>query len=249
MLLRCYYDLHIHSCLSPCADPDMTPFNIAQMAALAGYQMIAVADHNSTGNCRSVIKAASAAGILAVPAMELTTAEEVHVLCLLPDADAADAFGRYVRERLPERKNVSEFFGDQLLMDDDDTVLGREEILLSNATTIRFGETPALLRAYGGVAVPAHMDRGSFSVISNLGFLDRDLGFPAVEITRTCELQSFLASHGEVVGLPYMINSDAHDLSAMPEPKHKIDMSHLTAVEVIRSVSGGKLTSFFSRFG
>ena len=81
--MRYYYDFHIHSCLSPCGSPDMTPSNIARMAALAGCQIIAVSDHNSTGNCRSVAKAAEEAGIVAIAAMELTTSEEVHILCLL----------------------------------------------------------------------------------------------------------------------------------------------------------------------
>ena len=42
-----HYDLHIHSCLSPCADDSMTPHNICNMAKIKGLDLIAVTDHNS----------------------------------------------------------------------------------------------------------------------------------------------------------------------------------------------------------
>ena len=93
-----YFDFHLHSCLSPCGDNDMTPYNMANMAALAGYQIIALSDHNTTKNCPAIIKAAEAAGIVAIPAMELTTMEEVHVLCLLPDLTAARELDAIVYE-------------------------------------------------------------------------------------------------------------------------------------------------------
>ena len=223
----------------------MTPSNIARMAAISGCRIIAVADHNSTGNCRSVLKTANEAGILAIPAMELTTSEEVHVLCLLPDLDAADAFGRYVRDRLPNIKNRPEFFGDQLYMDDDDTILGREELLLLNATSIGVNETPDLLRSFGGAAIPAHIDRSSFSIISNLGFLDREIGFSAVEISRRCDLPSFAAAHPEIIGMPYIANSDAHALPAIAEVRHMIEVGSFTARDVIKAVIEENITTIF----
>ena len=87
-----YYDLHIHSCLSPCGSEDMTPYNIAAMAALKGLDVIAVTDHNSCKNCPAVLAAAKEYGVLALPGMELTTSEEVHAVCLFETLDAAMAF-------------------------------------------------------------------------------------------------------------------------------------------------------------
>jgi PHP family Zn ribbon phosphoesterase len=243
--MRYFYDLHIHSCLSPCASPDMTPSNIARMAVLAGYDIIAVSDHNTTGNCRSVLKAAATEGITAVPAMELTTSEEVHVLCLLPDPEAADAFGAFVRSRLPDIRNRPDIFGEQTLMDEDDTVLGTEERLLLNACSISINEAAALVRSFGGAAVPAHIDRSSFSVLSNLGFLDRSLGFPAVEITRGCDRERFTAEHPELRGLPYIINSDAHYLSDMPDRVHSIELAHPSPKEVIKKINEGVIGNVF----
>jgi len=243
--MRYYYDFHIHSCLSPCGSPDMTPSNIARMAALAGCQIIAVSDHNSTGNCRSVAKAAEEAGIVAIAAMELTTSEEVHILCLLPDLEAADAFGAYVRARLPDVKNRPEIFGDQTLMDEDDTILGFEERLLLNACSISVNEIPALIRSFGGAAIPAHIDRNSFSILSNLGFYDRSAGFAVAEITRHCSPSVLAKGHPELIGLPYVINSDAHNLSDMPDAAFAIELACPTAVEVIGRINTGYIEDIF----
>ncbi len=109
--MKLYYDLHMHSCLSPCGADDMTPSNIAGMAALAGQKIVALADHNTTKNCPAFIHTAQSNGLLALPAMELTTREEAHVLCLLPSLEAADEFDRYVYARLPDIKNRPEIFG------------------------------------------------------------------------------------------------------------------------------------------
>lgn len=104
--MNVYYDLHMHSCLSPCGADDMTPNNLVNMAALAGLQVIAVADHNTTKNVPAATKVGQQVGVLVVPAMELTTKEDIHVLCLLPDLDAAEAFREYVYARLPQRKVI-----------------------------------------------------------------------------------------------------------------------------------------------
>jgi PHP family Zn ribbon phosphoesterase len=219
----------------------MTPSNIARMAALAGYSIISVSDHNTTGNCRSLIRAAQEAGIVAVPAMELTTSEEVHVLCLLPDPDAADEFGRYVFDRLPEISNRPEIFGEQILMDHDDTIIGYEQRLLHNATDISITDVPEIINGFGGIAIPAHIDRNSFSVLSNLGFLDPTLGFPAVEITRDCNIPNLVSKHAELAGMPYYINSDAHDLYSIQNAEFCLDLEETSAKEVIDVFRKGEL--------
>ena len=229
-----YYDFHIHSCLSPCADADMTPQNIANMAALAGYNIIAVADHNSTLNCEGFLMAAKQAGILAVPAMELTTREEVHVLCLLPDLDASRAFGQYVYARLPDIQNRRDIFGSQLHVDGEGRVIKEEEKLLISAADIGIYDVHELLVSYGGTAIPAHLDRDSFSLISNLGFYDPSMGFPAVELRATCDSAAFKQAHK--IQLPHFINSDAHYLDQIPDPKARIRLRHLTARDVIRAI-------------
>ena len=103
--MKVRYDLHIHSCLSPCGDRDMTPNNIVNMALLAGLDMIALTDHNSCKNCPAFLRVAEQAGLVALPGMELCTAEECHVVCLFPTLDAAMAFDAMVETTLPPEEN------------------------------------------------------------------------------------------------------------------------------------------------
>ncbi|MCL2568365.1 MAG: phosphoesterase [Oscillospiraceae bacterium] len=233
-----YYDLHLHSCLSPCGDEEMTPQNIVGMMALAGYELIAVADHNSTRNCKAILAAAKEVGILAIPAMELCTREEVHVLCFLPDIEAAEAFGRHVYTTLPDVRNRSDIFGKQLLMDEQDQTVGEEERLLISAADIGIYEVYDLVRSYGGTAIPAHVDRHSFSLLSNLGFYDPTMQFPAMELTANCDRETFLQAHG--IALRHMVNSDAHSLEQIPDPKRKICLQTCSARGVIQAIEASR---------
>ena len=236
-MLELYYDFHIHSCLSPCGDEEMTPQNIVNMAALAGFNIIAVADHNSTRNCRAVAEAAAQAGLLAVPAMELTTKEEVHILCLLPDLDAAEHFGQYVYAKLPDIKNRADIFGRQLCVDAQGQIIGEEDRLLLSATNIGIYDVYDLVKSYGGTAVPAHINRSSFSVISNLGFYDDAMQFPAVELTANCDIAAFKQRHN--ILLPHIVNSDAHNLEQIPDAVNKIRIRGFCAKEVIWAIESG----------
>jgi hypothetical protein len=233
-MLELYYDFHIHSCLSPCGADDMTPQNIVGMAVLAGYNVIAITDHNSTRNCKAVAEVAKEAGILAIPAMELTTKEEVHVLCFFPDLDAAEDFDKYVYGKLPNIQNRANVFGRQLCMDAEGHVTREEDKLLISATDIGIYEVYNLMKSYGGTAIPAHIDRPSFSLISNLGLYDTAMRFPAIELTANCDSRAFKKIHN--IWLPHIVNSDAHALEQIPDSRNKIWVSHFCVQEVIRAI-------------
>ena len=147
--MNVYYDLHMHSCLSPCGADDMTPNNLVNMAALAGLQVIAVADHNTTKNVPAATKVGQQVGVLVVPAMELTTKEDIHVLCLLPDLGSAEAFREYVYARLPQRKNRPKAFGNQFVMDENDEIIEEETQILKFGSSIGIYETKELLEQFG----------------------------------------------------------------------------------------------------
>ena len=230
----------MHSCLSPCSENDITPANIANMAALAGLRIIAVSDHNTCGNCAAVMTAARVAGITAVPAMELTTCEEVHVLCLLPSLSAADGFSDYVRARLPDIPNDPQIFGKQLLMDDTDRVTGEEPRMLVGATSIGIYDVAALVREFGGVALPAHIDRPSFSITSNLGFLDEAMGFTAAEITRNADRDTLFAMNPALGGMVTVTNSDAHSLEMIRDAEFSMELPEPTAECVIEYLRAAK---------
>ena len=236
-MLELYYDFHIHSCLSPCGADDMTPQNIVGMVALAGYNVIAVADHNSTRNCRAVAEVSKEEGILVIPAMELTTREEVHVLCFFPDLDTAEQFDQYVYEKLPNIQNQADIFGRQFCMDAKGQVTGEEDKLLLSAADIGIYEVYDLMKSYGGTAIPAHIDRQSFSLIANLGFYDTAMQFPAIELTSNCDSRVFKQTHN--ILLPHIVNSDAHALEQIPDPRNKIRVSCFCVKEVIRAIEKG----------
>ena len=238
MLLK--YDFHIHSCLSPCGDFDMTPSNIAGMAKLAGYDVVALSDHNSTKNCAAFLKACQNYGITGIPGMELCTQEEVHVLCLFPDLDCASSFDEYVYKRLPDIKNKPDLFGEQLIMDENDHITGMESKLLISATDIGIYEVGALVDKLGGVAIPAHINRTSFSILSNLGFYDATLGFNVVEFSIDAEPGKIVAKNPDLAGVRFIVNSDAHMLAAIPDASRVIETRGSKPSDIIQAIKERK---------
>ena len=134
--MRFYYDLHIHSCLSPCGDDDMTPYNIVNMAKLNGLDVIAITDHNSSRNAPAVLKAADEIGLVAIAGMGLTTREDVHILTLFPNVENALEFNDFVDSKRMRIENRTEIYGSQLIMNDRDEIIGEEKDLLITATDI-----------------------------------------------------------------------------------------------------------------
>lgn len=207
-----FADLHIHSCLSPCGDKDMTPGNILGMASIKGLDMVAISDHNAAGNLSAAQIIADAYGILLLPAMEITTKEEVHLLGYFPSVAAAVDFGDMIRAHLPKKKNVPSFFGEQLILNEEDQVIGEEEALLIGATDLSLTDAAAQVRAWGGVPVPAHINRGSNGLLVNLGMMPQEPFFPTVEVWRhlPCPLEALENRH-------VLHSSDAHYLENILE--------------------------------
>lgn len=233
-MVRCKFDFHFHSCLSPCGGNDMTPANLAAMCALAGYDAVALTDHNTTGNCAAFCRAAEEHGLLALPGMELTVAEEAHIVCLFPDLDSAAAFGELVRRRLPPIENKPAFFGRQLLMDSRDTILGEETALLAGATDIRAAEVLPLMEQFGGTAYPAHIDRDSFSLLSNLGLWDPSLGFTLAELSLRCPPE--LRRRPDLDGVRFLSGCDAHYLHQIPDPFQELELTSKSVKSVLSSL-------------
>lgn len=225
------FDLHLHSCLSPCGSNDMTPANLAGMCALAGLQVVALTDHNTTGNCAAFAQAAARYGLLAIPGMELCTREEVHVVCLFPDLSRADEFCAYVYQRLPGIPNNKKVFGEQLIMDSEDGVLGEETRLLVGATDIGLYDVPELVASFGGFAYPAHIDRPSNSVLSQLGIWDPDLKFTLAEVSLRCPEDLF--SRPDLQHLRRISACDAHYLDQIPDAYQYMELSEVSIDAVL----------------
>lgn len=208
-----YYDFHIHSALSPCGDADMTPNNIVNMASISGLDAIAVTDHNSTKNVRAAVLAAKSCGITVIPGMEVETAEEVHILTLYPTQAAAEYVSNEVYKALPDIKNRPEIFGEQVIMNESDEIVGYEEKLLISPTSLSINELFYLVHECGGLFIPAHIDRHSYSVLTNLGFIPDDIPINHIEISKGVEdLTAYLNSRPELSDYKIFRNSDAHYL-------------------------------------
>ena len=209
---RYYYDLHIHSCLSPCGDDDMTPNNIAGMGALNGLGILALTDHNSAKNCPAFFEACKKYGIVPIAGMELTTAEDIHLVCLFPDLESAMAFDKEIEKHLPDLENRPDVFGEQLILDGEDEEIGREKKLLIMATDLWAGDAIDLARSYGAHVRPAHIDRTSNGMIAILGDIPQEYGFNYVEFNDGTKKEEYFEKYSSIKNTSVIVSSDAHHL-------------------------------------
>lgn len=207
-----YYDLHIHSCLSPCADDDMTPNNIAGMGTICGLQIMALTDHNTAKNCPAFFEAAKRQGIIPIAGMELTTAEDIHLVCLFETLESALAFDDVVASSRVPFPNRPDIFGEQMIMNGDDEVIGTEPDFLPNATVLSLEQAAALCMAHGGICYPAHIDRPANGVISTLGVFPDDPPFGLAELHEIDKAEGLIAAHDNLKNVTFVTGSDAHYL-------------------------------------
>lgn len=231
-----FYDLHIHSCLSPCGSDDMTPANLVGMAYVKGLDVIAITDHNTCLNCKAVLHAAKEYGIVAIPGMELTTVEEVHVLCLFPTLEQAMEFHGYVDRMRLLRKNVPDLFGNQYIYSEEDKCIGEEENLLILSTSIPFLKVQEIVEQYGGIMIPAHVDKDSFSLLSNLGVVPEGSRFSCVEFARQQREEQICSNHPYLGDCKKIYNSDAHMLPNIMEPLHSISVPNKTISAIFKAL-------------
>ena len=216
-----FYDLHIHSCLSPCAENDMTPANIAGMASICGLNIVALTDHNTTKNCRAFFAAAKKYGIIPVAGMEMTTAEDVHMVVLFENLEDAERFDAEFQKYRVLYKNKTEIFGDQLIVDENDNVTGIEENLLINASTLSISDAVTLLEGYGAAVFPAHIDREENGIISMLGMIPESPFFPTVELNDGSKKEEYIKKYSLTDRLT-VTDSDAHHLWQINEAENFI---------------------------
>lgn len=207
-----YYDLHIHSCLSPCGDDDMTPNNIAGMASLAGLNIVALTDHNTAKNCPAFFEAAKRNGIIPVAGMELTTAEDIHLVCLFEELDSALDFDSFIQDKRMLIPNRTDIFGEQMIMNGSDEVIGTEEYLLSNATYITVDEAPSLVKGFGGICYPAHIDREANGIIATLGIFPDDENFVCAGFHNGERIAEYQSRFSVLKSRIPVVSSDAHYL-------------------------------------
>jgi PHP family Zn ribbon phosphoesterase len=211
MALRLFRaDLHIHTCLSPCGELTMYPSAVAAAAVAAGLDIIAVTDHNATENAAAVRAAARGTPLAVFSGLELTTEEEAHVLGIFgPGTDLAP-LQETVYAHLVDTPALRSFTENQVIVDAEDGVTGFNPHGLFGATTLSAAEAVELIHDHGGLAVAAHLDRPSFSVLSQLGFIPPGLELDAVEGSPLLNLEEAVNAFRLETPLPVLLSSDAH---------------------------------------
>ncbi len=214
--LRVYTaDLHVHTCLSPCATLDMTPRKIVAQARRMKLDMIAITDHNTAENAGALMEAAADVELTVIPGLEITTAEEAHVLGFFPTLEAALAMQELVYAHLTPGENDEDRFGLQVVASAADEVEGMCTRLLMGATDLDIDRVVAGIGERGGLAVAAHIDRDSYSLISQLGFIPPGLDLAAVGISRQLTLAEARERFAEYADRAFLSTSDAHDLDQL----------------------------------
>lgn len=203
----------------------MSPGMIVGMAKLAGFDFIAITDHQTCGNCQSAMAIAEAyEGPIVVPGMEIESSEEIHLLCLFPDLSSARSLEQTIHAAMLQMKNRPEIFGEQLLFDEEDEVTGQEPLLLMQACQLSCDEIARLVLECGGVCIPAHLDREANSMLTSLGVVPDDFPTDWIELSKRVDPEKFLAKHPGLQRFKYIIDSDAHHLVQIDEPGWPIDI-------------------------
>lgn len=231
--MKYYYDLHIHSCLSPCGDMDMTPNNIVNMAKLLGLDVIALTDHNSSLNCKAAIEAGKEIGLVVIPGMELTTSEDIHAVCLFPTIEKAISWSEFVDSKRVKIRNKAEIYGRQVIMNSSDEQIGEVEDLLLPSSNISIMEAYIKAKEFGGICYPAHIDRDSLSILSVLGEIDEYCGFKTAELADINKESDLKNQHPILNNMNIITCSDAHYLENMKEAQNYFELNNLSAESVI----------------
>ncbi len=200
-------DLHIHTTLSPCGSLDMSPSLIVDKALEKGLDLIAITDHNSIENSFYTKSIGSKKGLKVLFGMEAQTQEEVHILTIFDNKKDIDKFYSKIYDLLPDIKNNPEFFGDQVVVDENDNIVSEEKKLLANSLNISIEDLYELTMKNNGIFIPAHINRYKQSIIANLGFIPDFIKKMIVEVNLP-----FSSAYLEIdlKNLKYIVNSDAH---------------------------------------
>jgi PHP family Zn ribbon phosphoesterase len=238
-------DLHIHTCLSPCAELSMTPREIVEKAASLGINIISICDHNSAENVAVTKDLALKKGIQVIAGMEINSSEEVHILGLF--GDIADAFKmqEVIYENLQPGENDEDTFGMQVVVNEVDEVLGFNKRLLIGATSLSVNSVVDLIHSFNGLAVASHIDRDGYGIIGQLGFIPRELGFDALEISRRTSPDEARIKFSSYQYLPWISSSDAHRLEDVGKRTTSLFMQHSTFEELrlaLKGAGGRKVT-------
>ncbi len=231
--MKVYYDLHIHTAASPCADRLMSPHNIVNMAKIKGLDIIAITDHQTCCNCEAVQKVGKENGLLVIAGIEIECAEEFHLIALLPSCKIARQIEDYIIAGMPSIKNDIKLLGKQECLNEKDEVVGEVEQLLLVGTRWPVTEIVSKVTAVGGVIYPAHIDRNSYSIISQLGVLPKVPTFNILEISQSANVKDYVARYKTH---KLISSSDAHYLQNISEAKVFLELDEISEYALLEKL-------------
>ncbi len=220
--MKFLYDFHIHSALSPCADDDMTPINILATASAVGLEIVAISDHNAIANVKTAMDIGDMLDIVVVPSIELQTNEDIHLLCMFPTFGDLEKF--YNSLPFLDIKNDPSIYGNQYVVNEDDEIVGIEDRLLLVACNISEYDVYSQVFDLGGIAIPAHIDRDTYSVMMTLGCVPDY--YKVIEVFNN-------EKNGEYTSGFILNNSDSHTLENIGKNRGFLDIEEKTAKKVI----------------
>ena len=231
MLKEFKADLHIHTCLSPCGDWDMSPRGIIQRSLEAGLDLIAVCDHNSGENAGAVMREGRRRGLAALPGMEICSREEVHILALFETLEPVLAMQAFVYSGLAGN-NQPEVFGYQIVANEENEVLGENPRLLIGATRYSLADIVGHTHGLGGLSVSCHVDRPANGIIQQLGFIPAGLDLDGVEVSYRLSPAAARTAFPAIGPLPCVTSSDAHGLAEIGRARTVLRMAAPTLGEI-----------------
>jgi PHP family Zn ribbon phosphoesterase len=230
-------DFHIHTCLSPCADLDMHPQALVGKILEAKLDVVAICDHNSSENVPFVMNAARGKNLNVLAGMEVTTSEEVHILAIFDSLHNLARLQEIVYQHLTG-ENDEDLFGVQAIVNEIGEVEGLNNKLLIGATDLSLDKLISLIHEFGGLAIAAHIDRESFSVLSQLGFIDENIQFDALEVTPLTGIEKAKVKYPELSNYSFITSSDAHFLKDIGKTRTKIMLQEISVAELKMAFAG-----------
>jgi len=237
MLRKFKADLHIHTCLSPCGEPWMSPRRIVEQAKLKGLDIIGICDHNSVENVVCTKKVGEKEELEVIGGIEVTSQEEVHILALFDEDKDLFELANLIYENLPG-VNDERVFGEQLVVNEDDEVLSFNKRLLIGATVLPLHQIVDRIHSLSGLAIAAHIDRESFSIIGQLGFIPDGLELDGLEVSPRLSLKKAQLEFGKAFDFPLVAFSDAHTLEDVGKSFTCLLMEKANTKEIRKALFG-----------
>ncbi len=228
-------DLHVHTCLSPCGSNEMLPTVIVEEAKKRKLDLIGICDHNSVENVEAVRKAAENQVLAVIAGVEITSREEVHILGLFDNAEALQDINRMIYKNL-HGENDEKAFGEQLIVDETDRIIGSNGRLLIGATELSIEEIVDAIHNLAGLAIASHVDRESFGILGQLGLIPSGLRLDALELSASAvgAREKFYQEYD----MPFVTSSDAHYLSDIGKSCTTFVMEKVSIEEISNALQG-----------